>query len=262
MFVGSMWEAKMTPSGATKEEIQAEVDKVPFWYHTIEFAHGVFSPGREGGGARAALEPQERIASKLAMACLPESLAGKTVLDVGAWDGFYSFEAEKRGARTVLATDHFVWNYPDFGIDGFLTSKRLLDSSVRYKDLDVFDISPETAGIFDVVLFLGVLYHVNDPLTALQRMARVTRELCIVETETCSVPGADDVALLQFLPHTSRGNDPTNRWAPNLEGLEQMLLFSGFKRVELVKPPKFRSKARFWKSPRRFSRGTFHAYKD
>ncbi len=246
--------------------------------HAVELAAGTVSPRVR---PIAAGSPRSMIAAKLDMGCLPESLSGKTVLDVGAWDGFYSFEAERRGARRVLATDWYVWHQPHFGKQGFLTARRLLGSRVEDLDVDVPDVSPETVGVFDVVLFLGVLYHLSDPQAALARMAAVTGELCIIETEVIRVAGLDEVSLMRFLPDSKLGIDPTNHWGPNVRCVERMCLRAGFRRVELVRPPRFpwprslalaalllRPSARAWqnlretlRAPVARGRGTFYAHK-
>ena len=74
------------------------------WFHSIDLGDGIVTPGREGATA-----------AKLERIGLPESLAGRSVLDVGAWDGFFAFEAERRGAERVLATDWYCWSGPGWG---------------------------------------------------------------------------------------------------------------------------------------------------
>ncbi|MDO8424726.1 MAG: hypothetical protein Q7S70_02185, partial [bacterium] len=86
------------PSGMAKEAVLEKVKKIPFWWHGVELGYGIVSPGHHGGishpsGDKAILRHMN----------LPENLTGKSVLDIGAWDGFYSFAAEKRGASKVLA---------------------------------------------------------------------------------------------------------------------------------------------------------------
>jgi hypothetical protein len=75
------------------------VAEVPFWWHSIDLGDGVITPGHK--------DPSF-IRRELASMRIPP-LAGKSVLDIGAWDGFFSFEAERQGARRVVALDHFVW---------------------------------------------------------------------------------------------------------------------------------------------------------
>ena len=82
------------------------------WFHTIELAPGLFTPGAEDTPRKAQLIG------------LPEDLSGKSVLDIGAYDGYFSFEAERRGAARVLAFDHLA---PD--LSGFNTARRILGST-------------------------------------------------------------------------------------------------------------------------------------
>ena len=108
---------------------------------------------------------------------IPRDLSGRSVLDVGAWDGFFSFEAERRGAARVVAADCFAWqgeNWSDKS--GFELARRALNSGVEDVDIDVMDLGPHQVGTFDLVLFLGVLYHMRHPLLALERLASVTRD--------------------------------------------------------------------------------------
>jgi len=174
---------------------------------------------------------------------LPEDLSGKTVLDVGAWDGLYSFEAERRGAKRVLATDHFCWSGPGWGSRaGFDLVHRLLRSKVEARDIDIADLSPESVGTFDVVLFLGVLYHVPEPLAALERVASVTSGMLILETLV-------DLTFMRQPAWTFHGGrsqpfalyrhwrrDPTTWFAPNEAAVVTMLEHVGFKKIVRVYP--------------------------
>ena len=145
----------------------------------------------------------------------PASLVGKRVLDIGAWDGFFSYEAEKRGAEEVLATDHFCWSGPGWGTkDGFDFIHARLESKVRAHDIEVMGLAPEKFGTFDVVLFLGVLYHVTDILRHLEAAAAMTRELLVIETVTTLIN--DPLPVARFIDTHELGRDPTNFWAPKI----------------------------------------------
>src|SRR5581483_10238018 len=140
------------------------------WYHSMDLGQGVQTRGISD--ARRGLKRLQ----------IPD-LHGKTVLDVGAWDGFYSFEAERRGAARVLATDSFSWDGGGWGRkDGFELAREALGSKVEDRNIDVLELSPENVGTFDVVFFLGVLYHMRHPMLALEHVASVTKELLILET--------------------------------------------------------------------------------
>jgi tRNA (mo5U34)-methyltransferase len=163
-------------------------------------------------------------------------VAGKTVLDVGAWDGFFSFEAERLGAARVLATDHFCWSGPGWGTKaGFDYARRCRDSKVESLDIDIPDISPETVGVWDVVLFLGVLYHLKDPFTGLERISKVVGETLIIETVTALNDFTEPVARYYYLGELN--NDRSNYWAPNVLCLELMLREIGFTKIDFVRSP-------------------------
>lgn len=203
------------------EEIQARVAQLR-WHHSIDLGHGIVTPG------------QDNSPRKLARLKLPASLAGKTVLDVGAWDGYFSFDAARRGAARVLATDSCCWNGShDWGSKkGFDFARQVLGLKVEDQMIDVLDLSPEKVGMFDVVLYLGVLYHMKHPLLSLERVASVTRDMVVVETVvdmlSCKRPA------IAFYPGDEVGRDPSNWCGPNPAALTGMLRTVGFKRVEIV----------------------------
>jgi tRNA (mo5U34)-methyltransferase len=204
------------------EALRREVAGIK-WYHQIDLGNGIVTPGVDDS------------AKKLRRLAFPERLDGKTVLDIGAWDGFYSFEAERRGAKRVLATDSFVWNGSTWGSkDGFLLARKALNSSVEDMHLDVMDLSPEKVGTFDVVLFCGVLYHMKHPLLVLEKVASVTRGMAIVESVCgflwCRRP------VIPFYPNAELNDDPSNWCAPNPAATVALLKVAGFRRVETVAP--------------------------
>ena len=191
---------------------QAEIDQINWFHHYDERTFGFSTKGKKG-------IPNREEADKWLFH--PELFMGKSVLDVGAWDGYFSFFAEKLGAKRVLATDHFCWSGPGWGNkNGFDLAHRILDSKVESQDIDVLDISPATVGKFDVVMFLGVLYHLPDPIRGLQLMADVTNELLIIETTYEQLD--ETKSLFQFRPE-HLCSDPTNYWSPNLRGLGEVL---------------------------------------
>jgi len=106
---------------------------------------------------------------------IPGDLAGLTVLDVGSWDGFYAFEAERRGASRVVATDSFCWGGPGWGSKaGFEYAHSFLGSSVESVECEPYELHETADSGFDVVLFLGVLYHLKEPLPTLSSLRRVS----------------------------------------------------------------------------------------
>lgn len=202
--------------------LQKEVDAVPYWFHTMDLGHGVVTAG--GGGDTSEL---------LNRVALPEDLTGKTVLDIGAWDGAYSFACERRGAKRVVASDLFAWRQMGWdGKAGFELARRALASSVEDVEIDVFEISPETVGTFDIVLLLGVLYHLRDPFGGLSHAASVARDLLIVETHVDLLDLKRPA--MAFYPGAELGGDATNWFGPNVPALLAMLKDLGFQDAEVI----------------------------
>ena len=200
------------------------VARVPFWWHTIDLGDGMVTPGHD-----------ELRSQKVRAQAVPRRLRGKTVLDIGCWDGFFSFLCERRGA-TVTPVDNF--QYRDFvrgkygveleGGEGFRVAARLLGSRLKLKRGDFASLR----GPYDVVLFFGVLYHERHPLLALERLAQLTRQVAVVETHYVKSGGQP---LLRFYPGSSLNQDPTNFWGPTLSCVELMLKDVGFRRVSLLR---------------------------
>ena len=203
-------------------DLQREVDQLP-WYHVMELPGGVVTPGVDN--------PRDR----LGLLGIPDDLSGLSVLDIGAWDGVFSFEAERRGASRVLATDSYCWNGEGWGTkEGFDTARRILGSRVEDFEIDVMDLSPERVGTFDVVLFVGVLYHLRHPLLALERVASVSADLLVFDSHTAMAEERRPVML--FYPGTELNDDPTNWWGPNPPVVEAMLRDVGFGQIDRKHP--------------------------
>ncbi len=199
------------------EQLEREVAGIR-WWHQIYLGHGIVTPGAD------------RSRQKLERLRLPERLDGKTVLDYGAWDGFFSFEAERRGAARVLAADSEQWSWSHKS--GFNLARRALGSSVEDLMIEIWDLSPEKVGVFDLVLFLGVLYHLRDPLGGLERIASVTGEQLILETHADML--FQRRPALAFYEGAELNHDPSSWCGPNPAAVEAMLRTVGFKRIELV----------------------------
>jgi tRNA (mo5U34)-methyltransferase len=212
----------------TDDQIRERIASVPHWYHQIEVRPGITTPG---------VNDSTRTLRRLD---LPRRCHGLRVLDIGARDGFFSFELERRGAE-IVAID-----YIDPSASGFAVASELLGSEVQCDVCNVYDLAPERHGTFDIVLFLGLLYHLRDPLLALDRIWEVCRPdaLLVMETQLLDnallVDGgafrtlADidpllrDTCLMQFYPGDTLNGDPSNYWAPNAACVRGMLGAAGF----------------------------------
>lgn len=183
-----------------------------FW-HSFELPDGTVIQGVHD------LDAQKR---RLARFPIPADLRGKRVLDIGAWDGWFSFELERRGAE-VVAIDR--WENPRFW-----EIRRLMNSRVDYREMDVYELRPDRIGTFDIVLFLGVLYHVRDPLLALERVCSVCRDTAFVESLT--LKDHTDRNLLEFFENDELGGQFDNWFVPTPNCLAAMCRAAGFARVE------------------------------
>jgi tRNA (mo5U34)-methyltransferase len=210
--------------------LQAALDAIPHWYHRIELPGGVVTPG---------WAPLDVTHYRV-----PADLTGKRVLDVGAWDGFWTFEALKRGAREVVAIDDFSnaiykgeqrgWKQFDFCRDALgYTSQQC-----SRQEMSVYDIKPAELGRFDVVLFFGVLYHLKHPMLGLERLADVTDDLLCVESAILDDyspykgTGYGDSMVMEFYPDDQYGQNATNWWVPTLRVMSTMIRSVGFPDVK------------------------------
>jgi len=185
------------------------------WYHSIELPNGDQIQGIQSLA-------QQRL--RLRQFPIPEDLRGKRVLDIGAWDGWFSFEMEKRGA-SVVAVDA-VRN------EKLLQARELLGSKIEYHVADVCDLRPSDLGVFDIVLFLGVLYHLKHPMLALERVCAMSTDLICVESVVLNDGYNPDAApLMEFYETTELCGQFDNWVAPNVACLLAMCRTAGFARV-------------------------------
>jgi tRNA (mo5U34)-methyltransferase len=220
------------------DDLRAQVMAL-HWHHQIDFGNGLLSPGNT---------PIEILRAQ-ADIYFRDGMTGKTFLDIGCWDGFNSFEARRRGAARVLATDHFAWSKDCWGDRrSFELARAHLAPDVEVRDIDLPDLSVETVGSFDVVLFAGVFYHLRHPFLALEKLAPLATDTFIVETHLDALQ--DDRPAMVFYPGRELADDPTNWWGPNPAAVLSMLRDVGFAEVAFALHPI---------DP---SRGIFHAWRN
>lgn len=205
--------------------VQEQINQINWFHHFDKETFGFETKGKKG--------VSNREEAKL-WGFGKELFKDKTVLDVGASDGYFSFLAEKLGAKRVLAIDYPSWRGTGPAAkQGFDLAHQILNSKVESRVLDVLDVSPTSVGFFDVVLFLGVLYHLPNPIQGLIAVANVTKELLIVETTYEQLD--ESKALFELYPKRL-GHDPTSFWSPNIKGVRDALtILLGIKKV-LIKP--------------------------
>jgi tRNA (mo5U34)-methyltransferase len=200
------------------------------WWHSIQLPDGSVTPGKKS--LETLMVEEEAVFGKI-------QLEGRSVLDVGAWDGYFSFAAERRGASRVTASDHFCWVGTGWGsLDCFSAAKEILDSRVKPWVIPADLISDHFEDIdlkFDYILLLGVIYHVKNPVKLLERMRKAARIGVVVETHY--INDRQGSPVLHLFPGDELGGDPTNWTAPNKRGLEAMLSMAGFSDFQIVESP-------------------------
>ena len=221
-------------------ELRAAIDSNPVWYHTLELASGVVTPGWFD------LRP---IVHKLPW----PDVEGKRCLDVGTYDGYLAFEMERRGAAEVVALDipnHEDWDWPpdvraqgaehlallagpEKGV-GFRVAHDALESKVEKVDMSAYELSPETVGRFDVVVCGSLMLHLRDPLRALEAIHSV----CTGEFMSC-----EEIDLTLTVSHPRRplarldgSGSMLQWWVPNVAGHRRMVFSAGFEILKAVRP--------------------------
>jgi tRNA (mo5U34)-methyltransferase len=216
----------------TGAEIEARVRALGKWFHNIELGGVWTAPdhflGDYPGSVWRAIEP-----------VLPRDLGGKTVLDLGCNGGFFSLQLKRRGAARVVAVDHD----PRYLAQARLAAE-VSGLELELRELSVYDVAA-LGERFDVVLFMGVLYHLRHPLLALDLVrAHAAKDLVVFQSmlrgSEGRFPAAPDYPFeerdvfdhpawpkLHLVEHRYAG-DETNWWIPNRACAEAMLRSAGF----------------------------------
>jgi tRNA (mo5U34)-methyltransferase len=197
-----------------------------FWWHSIDLGNGIVTPG---------VKSIDQMQEEYETAFGGLDLRGKSVLDVGAWNGAFSIEAKRRGASRVVALDR----PREVNMPGAHDS---LEFAIRNSGLTIEmverDIEEPHAldglGEFDIVAFLGVFYHLVDPIMPLKNLAKIARETLIVETH--QEYSGDERPLMIFFPGSELNDDASNWWGPNRACMEALLRTIGFTTVETRQP--------------------------
>ena len=234
--------APARPASRTAD-LEKRIRSIPVWFHRITLPGGVVTPGRFP------LQPEAHR--------IPSSLSGKRVLDVGARDGYWSFEALRRGAREVVAVDDFrlypAKMVPEPKWASFDLCREALGvdpKRCRREEMPVPQIPDAGLGRFDVIFCSNLLMRMRYPLFALDRLAAVCDGEIWVETAVADDFSpyhgglghgyADADMLMEFYPDAEYGGNELNWWAPTLNCLVHMLAAAGFAECrgwKLAEPP-------------------------
>ena len=191
------------------------------WHHDFEIVPGVRTHGTYNPAA---------MWDELQ---LPADLSGTSLADVGASNGYFSFEARKRGAR-VVAFDFRHKDNSGFGLAQYINGM----SDIEHHQINVLELAAETYGQHDVVLALGLLYHISDPYLALANCAALARERLLIESyciDGIVTRDRRDEPLMRFIPDPARfpthghvNHDRSNFWGFTSVCLQRMVEDLGF----------------------------------
>lgn len=224
-----------------RPDVAAQVEDYPFWYHKLDLGNGLSTQG---------MWDLRQIAERLPW----PDVAGKRCLDVGTFDGFYAFELERRGAAEVVAVDIPSWADADLSWDmrdevpwqrrfegtswrhggGFSIARDALESDVDWRPVNIYDLSPDSVGTFDVVTCGSLMLHLRDPIRALEAV----RSVCDGVFMSVEAIDAWLTLVCRRLPVARfRGQGPLSQWwNVNSAGHTAWLESAGFKILARSKP--------------------------
>jgi tRNA (mo5U34)-methyltransferase len=227
--------ADLLPIEASPHEARAALERVPFWFHTFALnrEHGIYAPG-------SARDHRYRIPA------IPEDFAGMRVLDVGAFDGFYSFLAEARGARRVVAVDNLqyvAWVRDRWGIElaggeGFEAVHGLLGSSVENRQLDALELDLLEES-FEFIFCCGILHRVEAPRRLLEVLHRrlAPGGQVLLETHGVFEDPADGDPVHRYQAGEVYPDDEYVFWGFTAAGLDLMAKEAGYAGFETFDTP-------------------------
>jgi tRNA (mo5U34)-methyltransferase len=214
------------------------LDRLAPWFHNVQLTDKI--------GTRPEVPDHPANRWRVIESLVPQDLRGKTVLDIGANAGYFSFEMKRRGAARVVGIDIM----PHILAQARFTSN-WLELPLELLQYDVYNV--DSLGSFDFVVFLGVLYHLKHPLYALEKIAKVTSSALFFQSVVRGPLGdfeapedysIDETALfdkpefpkLYFIEKKWNG-DESNWWAATRSCLKAMLRVSGFSKLQETTNP-------------------------
>jgi tRNA (mo5U34)-methyltransferase len=219
-------------SAMSREELEARIRALGSWFHNIDLGGVATAPDHFLGD-------YPRTVWEVIAPALPDDLSGRSVLDIGCNGGFFSLQMKRRGAERVVGVDHD----PRYLAQARLAAE-ISGLDIEFRELSVYDVA-SLGERFDVVLFMGVLYHLRHPLLALDLIrAHVAKDLLVFQSmlrgsqgrlraepdypfEEREIFDHPSWPKLHFVEHRY-AHDETNWWIPNRAGAEAMLRSAGF----------------------------------
>src|SRR5579885_3457943 len=235
----------------TREQIQAKISELAPWFYEFDFGNGLRTASAIPSTVTGIFDTRLQMVTHAVEKYFGSRLPDISCLDIGCHEGFYSIAMAKRGIRTVTGVD-----VRESSLQKARFAAEVMGyQSIRFFEANCEQLSPHQVGEHELTLFLGLLYHLENPMLCLRNVARVTKELCIVETQVIEeVEGATEwgsrdwtrpyqgvLALIdesgEFYADNSETGSTPLATCPSPRALEVMLHHAGFKRVERISPP-------------------------
>lgn len=246
-------------SNMTKQEIESELKRLAPFHHKLDLPYGLstFDPKfslRHREQTR--LDALTRhVFPELLKAC-GGSLKGKRVIDVASNAGGFSVEAAKYGAEYVLGIDV---------ADRYLAQANFIKQAlglnqIEFKKMPVEDCNEQAIGTFDIAFCFGILYHLENPVYAMKKLASVTQEIMVVDANVIQTPFSRNSMWKMNVPRVLESDDKSTtalwrtekrcQFKPNINAVIVLLKFLGFSNVEIIKPRQKNLEFRYYRGKR------------
>ncbi len=243
----------------TKQEIESEVKRLAPFHHKVDLPYGLstYDP-------KFSLRHREQTRlDALTRHVFPEllktcggSLHGKRVIDVASNAGGFSVEAAKHGAEYVLGID-----VADRYLEQANFIKRALElSQIEFKKMRMEDCSAQNIGMYDIAFCFGILYHLENPVYAMKKLASVTQEIMVVDANVIQTPFSRNSMWKMNVPRVLETDDKSTtalwrtekrcQFKPNVNAVIELLDVLGFSNVEIIKPRQKNLEFRYYRGKR------------
>jgi ubiquinone/menaquinone biosynthesis C-methylase UbiE len=235
----------------TSQQIEQKVAQLAPWFYSFDLGGGLLTPSQIPPEVAGIFETRLQMLDGVVNAHFGLRLPTVSCIDIGCHEGFYSVAMAKRGAGRVLGVDVREDNLRK----ARFVAEVLGLPNISYSRANCEQLSASEIGQFELTLFLGVLYHLENPMLCLRNLAGVTKELAVIETQVIDeVEGATEwgsrdwtrpykgvLAVIDESGEFDSGNQETGgtpvALCPSPKALAFLLRQAGFRKVEMIPPP-------------------------
>ncbi len=243
----------------TKQEIESEIQRLAPFHHKVDLPHGLstYYPKHSlRHREQTRLGTLKRHALPGLLKACGGSLKGKRVIDVGCNCGGFSVEAVNHGAEYALGID-----VADHYLEQANFIKRALGSNqLEFKKMAMEDCNEQDTGMFDIAFCFGILYHLENPVFAMKKLASVTKEIMVVDASVIKTPFTRNSMWKMNVPRVLDANEKSTtaiwrtekrcQFKPNVRAILELLDVLGFSNVEIIKPRQTSLEFRYYRGKR------------